>query len=418
MFTTKRITSLLGATLSLAIVLATGVCTNASAATVTWTAKTDDSDTVWSNTAYWSTGEVPGPDDDVVITSDNGATYATPGLDVDVNVNSISSSDGSSVRFAPESDVAKNNTDITVSIGSFAKSINFDGNTYIDGVSHLTIKPTGEEVTFTNFSLGYLGTLDLNGKTVNLNGFVVSQVFKDNSAKITGNGTLNLNAQPDDQDRVYAIRSRGNDYTGVTNINGVDVGVYFIDAFGSSEVNLNNASVSWELAGVTKGIFQADFTELDGLKIANKININNSDGPSVTMSFEGEDEVTLENHPTISIPNMTFNSNASFITDGIAINATGSNANGHCVELDNVTGASDSTDHTPIGGDSDWFIGFPAVCEVFGGANSDMAAGGNYPGAPAAGQALRNPIVIVSLGVMVAIVVAVLVRHAGRVSSR
>lgn len=385
--------------LAVAVVSCLAGNANASAAKITWTGA-DTDNLVWSNAKNWDTGTVPTINDDVVI--DQAKTDMDPEIDTDVQVNSIESINGNYYTMQPSADQATaKGKEFTVTIADHATNVKFAGVALYDPDLSATLRvepQSGKTLALSDVMFEPYVILDLNGATVDLNGFEFGQPYRGDSAKITGDGTLNLNEHPgvgEGQFGLNSINGSSNDYTGTTNINGIQVSVMYINAFGKSDVNIDNGRISWELTGE---FAQEGLGSLDGLTIDNKFTINGMLSYS-SMRFSGSvDGGDTSNLPTINLPNVALESQTTFQTNEPIINLTGIQANGYCMELRTPDGINESVDK--------WYVGFPATCNV--NANPEGVAG-VYPGAPSTGLSFiaKNPAIVAVAGLVAAGLVAV-----------
>lgn len=392
--------SLLGATLVLAVVFGLIGNNDAFAATKTWIGDETKTDgMLWSNGANWQPAGVPTKDDDVVVDPN---TYSSGlRIDGDIEVNSITAKLSSKLNtpiatIIPETG---SNKMMTIKIGKSTENVSF-GTLYVsNNQAPVTVIANGDNVTMKYVDFGYGVTLNLNGKTVNLDRFRFDDKY-DNApaAKITGNGTLNLS----DSTKSIHNRIAGdiNDYTGTTNINGIsNLQLDYLNAFGKSAVNVKSSSLDWQLFLKNKP------ADVNGKTIDNKFSLDGAKDAAV-LTFEGDDSYKAAK-PTIKVPNITLLSNIGIDAHYIVLDLTGINANGKCMQYWTENGINQSI--------SSNFIGAPTECRVglnYGDTGKTPAGGSsnkkaNLPGVPntSVGAIVSNPITVIVVGVIVAGVV-------------
>lgn len=371
---------------------------NAYAATKTWIGQTTNTNgSLWSNAANWQPAGVPTKDDDVVV--DPNTYTSALRIDGDIEVNSITaklSSKLNSPVVTIEPDVGSNKA-MTVKIGKSTENVDFSS-LYVSGKqAPVTVVANGDNVTMKYVGFSYGVTLNLNGKTVNLDRFELDNKY-DNApaAKITGNGTLNLS---DSTKSIHnSIGGEINDYTGTTNISDIsNLELYYLNAFGSSAVNVKSSSLDWVL------FLKNSPADINGKTVPNKFTLNGAKDAQV-LNFEGSKDTYGQSVPTIKVPNISLLSNVGLGTNYIKVDVTGINANGHCVQY-----WINSTINQDV---AQWFPGGPTTCHVglnYG--DTGTATGGgsankktNLPGVPntSVGAILSNPVVIAVSGLAIA----------------
>lgn len=316
--------------------LAFGSSGTAAAATQTWTgADCPATDCHWSNVNNWQSGVAPVNGDDIVInaTTTNPDSFETTYNDIsnlsvhNISISGYATSQNSYMSIANTSGNATPLTitgNVTYTIPSTAAPSG-----WYPALSLLLTHGTlilGADSTFTDVRTNSADTINLNGHALsyvrNLSSVGQSASTMSLDSLITGNGTLNI-----DVPLTIALYMNGvNTYSGVTNINSVDLisslDVPNVGTFGTSVVNLSSQG---------RILFRADGAQT----ISNTINIT---PPTVTGTFlSNQLEFWSATAPvTYTVPSINLLGNARFgvnnVSGAVAVNLAGITTNGYCIQ--------------------------------------------------------------------------------------